>query len=616
MKPRKFLIFFLTLLLLPPLTYLQAADINQPPSKEVEPKAEAFNLRQDVLDPACFGVVADSGKDATPGIRKAIEHCRAKNIRKLVFEPGRYDLWPDQAEEEYISVSNNDEGLKRVGFPLKELKDLEIDGKGAVFMFHGRMVPFLLEKSKGVTLKNLTFDFVRPFHSEGRVLAITPESVDVEFDTQYPYKVRNGVLVFTGPKPEAEAETTVKSGEVVYPYLSLLAFDSQRGEPAYLAKDRYGVHEGIVAKEIGPHQVRLSIDRVSASQGNILVFGTPREFPGIIITDSAEVTLENVVVHNCGGMGVIAQRSEDLFLNKVQVVPPKGRVVSATADATHFVNTKGRIEIRECVFEGQKDDATNIHGLYSRVSRKPSADEIEVQLVHPQQFGVDYIKVGTRLELTQGPTLQPLGYVVAKEVTRLNKEYTRIKTTEPLPAQLMVGDAVADADANTASVLIKNCVIGKNRARGILLGSRGKIVVEGNTFHSPGTAILFEGDARFWFEQAGVRDVVIRNNTFDNCNYGVWGKACIEVGTGMEKAARKTTRYNKNILIENNLFLIFDSTPLLSIYAVEGLAFRNNKVEKTGAYPPRPESGAGRFVIEGCENIQIEESAETKIARP
>ena len=565
---------------------------------------------------AQFGLQADSGKDATPGIRNAIEHCRANSIHKLVFGPGRYDLWPDEADEKYLFISNNDEGLKRVGFPLKELKDLEIDGEGAVIMFHGPMVPFLLQKSKGVTIKNLTFDFVRPFHSEGMVLAITPESVDVEFAAEYPYTIRNGVLVFTGPKPAPEAETTVKSGEVIYPYVNLLAFDSKRGEPAYLAKDRYGVHEGIVAKEIAPHKVRLSIDRVSASPGNILVFGTPREFPGIVISDSEGVNLENVIIHNCGGMAVIAQRSADLFLNKVQVVPAKGggRVVSATADATHFVNIRGCIEMRECVFEGQKDDATNIHGLYSRVSRKLSADEIEVQLVHPQQFGVDFLKVGTRMELTQGPTLQPLGFSVAKEVTRLNKEYTRIKTAEPLPEQLKVGDAVADADANNADVLIKDCVIGKNRARGILLGSRGKIVVEGNTFHSPGTAILFEGDARHWFEQAGVRDVVIRNNTFDNCNYGVWGKACIAVGTGMEKAARKTTRYNKNIRIENNLFRTFDSTPLLSVYAVDGLTFRNNKLQKTDAYPPRPESGAGAFLIESSDNVHTEEPSEIKLA--
>ena len=557
---------------------------------------------------ADFGIVPDSGNDATPGIRKVIANCRASKAAKLVFPSGRYDLWPDSAEEILLFASNNDGGLKRIGFPLVDMKDFEIDGSGATFVFHGPMVPFLIQNSSGITIKNLSFDFVRPFHSEGRVLAITPESVDVEFSEEFPCVIRNGILVFTGPKPSPGAQTTVKSGEIIYPYGNLLAFDAVQREPAYMAKDRYGVRDGIVAKAIGPGQVRLLLDKVSAEPGNILVFGPPRENPGVVISDSSDVRLDSVTINHCGGMGVIAQRSADLFLNKVRVAPPEGgrRVVSVTADATHFVNTKGRIEMTDCHFEGQKDDATNVHGLYARIARKIAPDEIKIQLVHPQQVGVDFVKPGTRLELTQGPTLEPLGYAVAKEVTRLNKEFTIVKTEKPLPEKLAVGDAVADAEANTADVLIKNCIIGKNRARGILLGSRGKTVIEGNTFHTPGAAILFEGDARFWFEQAGVRDVVIRGNTFDNCNYGVWGKACIEVGSGMEKEARKTTRYNKNIMIEDNLFRVFDSTPLLYIYAVDGLKFRNNRIEKTAAYPPRTDTGAKIFVVDDCDRIDIE----------
>jgi hypothetical protein len=37
----------------------------------------------------------------------------------------------------------------------------------------------------------------------------------------------------------------------------------------------------------------------------------------------------------------------------------------------------------------------------------------------------------------------------------------------------------------------------------------------------------------------------------------------IQVGTGMDKEAKKTSGYNQNIVIEDNLFRVFDSTPLL-----------------------------------------------------
>jgi hypothetical protein len=124
-------------------------------------------------------------------------------------------------------------------------------------------------------------------------------------------------------------------------------------------------------------------------------------------------------------------------------------------------------------------------------------------------------------------------------------------------------------------------VLRGNRARGILLGSRGPMVIEGNTFHIPGAAILFEGDSRFWFEQAGVRDVVIRGNTFDNCNYGVWGTGTIQVGSGIADEFKSVSRYNRNIRIENNLFRHFSNLPLLSIYSVDGLTFTGNRLERT-----------------------------------
>jgi hypothetical protein len=474
------------------------------------------------------------------------------------------------------------------------------------------MIPFLVAHSQGVTVRNLSFDFTRTFHSEARVLTVASNSIDVEFSDEFPYEVRNGVLIFTNGKKQSREQTTVKSGEILYPYGTLLAFDPVKRETAFMAKDRYGLLGGIVAREVAPHQVTLLVDGVSAQPGNVLVFGAAlRDNPGIVIDDSANVHLIGVNIHHCGGMGVIAQRSTDIFLKDVRVTPPPGgkRLVSITADATHFVNCRGRIEMEDCLFENQKDDATNIHGLYARITRLFSRQRFEVRLVHPQQAGIDFVRPGTRLELTQGPSLQPLGFALVKRVERLNKECTVVETEQPLPEQVQVGDAVADAGANTADVLIKNCVFRGNRARGILLGSRGRMVVEGNTFHVQGAAILFEGDARFWFEQAGVRQVLIRSNTFDNCNFGVWGNGCIQVGSGIAEEFKITTRYNQNITIEHNLFRVFGAAPLLSIYSVDGLSFLSNRLERTQEYAPAKRTGPELFKVSDSDRVNLQEPA-------
>ncbi len=568
-----------------------------------------------VVDMAAFGAKAD-GSDTTPSVRAALEKVRSGKAVKLTFPPGRYDFHPERASEEYLFVSNNDEGLKRIAFPLTDLDGVEIDGGGSTFVFHGYTVPFLIDQSSGITLKNFSVDFNRPFHSEGKVLAITPDHVDLEISNEFPHEIRNGVLVFTDGHKASGPATTVTSGELLYPYGSLLAFDPVKRETAFMAKDRYKVGEGIAAEKLGTNRVRIRIPDISAKVGDLLVFSPKnRDVPGVVISDSSDVHLTDITLHHCGGMGVIAQRSADLFLKKLRVTPPPGgkRIVSTTADATHFVNCKGTIELVDCLFEQQKDDATNIHGLYAKITQIHSPNRFEVTLIHPQQAGVDFIKPGTRLELNDGPSLQEEGFARVKSVERINKHRTIVEIEETLPESVTVGDSVADADANTAEVLIRNCKMRGNRARGILLGSRGPMVIEGNTFSIPGAAILFEGDSRFWFEQAGVRDVVIRGNTFDNCNYGVWGTGCIQVGSGIADEFRSSSRYNRNIRIENNLFRAFSNLPLLSMYSVDGLTFVGNRLERTKAYPA-PERGEWEmFKITDSDNIKVEDPSTASV---
>ncbi len=564
-----------------------------------------------VLDMAAFGAKTD-GSDTTPRVRAALAAIGHGSAKKLVFPPGRYDFHPERASEEYLFVSNNDEGLKRIAFPIKDLDDIEIDGQGSTFVFHGYTVPFLLDRASGVTLRNFTVDFSRPFHSEGKVLAITSAHVDLEFSKEYPHEIRNGVLVFTNGRKANGPATTVTSGEILYPYGSLLAFDPVKRETAFMAKDRYNVGEGIAAEKLGPNRVRLKIADISAKAGDILVFSPKgREVPGFVITDCTGIHLTDITLHHCGGMGVIAQRSADLFVKKMRVTPPPdgARIVSTTADATHFVNCKGKIELVDCLFEQQKDDATNIHGLYAKIIHIHTPSRFEVALVHPQQAGIDFIKQGTRIELNDGPSLREEGFATVKSVERLNKHRSIVEIEGTLPESVTVGDSIADADANTAEVLIRGCNMRGNRARGILLGSRGKMVIEGNTFHIPGAAILFEGDSRFWFEQAGVRDVVIRGNTFDNCNFGVWGTGCIQVGSGIADEFKSVSRYNRNIRIENNLFRHFSNLPLLSIYSVDGLTFTGNRLERTTAYPA-PKAGEWKmFHITDSDNVKVEKPA-------
>jgi len=541
-----------------------------------------------------FGAKKDLGEDATEAVKNALLYIKQNKINKLVFPKGRYDFYPDQAAEKYIFTSNNDESLKRIIFLLSGFNNVEIDGQGASFIFHGYVSPFIIENSTGITLKNFSIDWERTFHSEGKIISVDNDGMELSFSEKFPYKIENGILVFRD------------NNKVEYPYGSLLEFDPVKHETAYMASDYYFGH-GQAAKEISPGTVRLLAPGIKGTPGNVMVFNALKRLcSAITVADSRDLLFDSLNIYHCGGMGIVAQRSRDMEINHLTVTrsPGTGRVLSITADATHFVNCGGKLLIQNSLFENQMDDAANIHGIYVQVTKKFSATKVEVQLKHEQQLGFDFIRPGSKLELVHNTDMETYDTVTVKNVNRINKEYTQVTFTKPLPAQLVIGKDVLAAIDNYPEVTIRNCIIQKNRARGMLIGSRGKVLIENNTFHTSGAAILFEGDGSYWFEQAGVRDVTLRNNLFDNCNYGVWGNAVIQIGSGVQKEYRNISRYNRNIKIYNNIFNVFDPR-LLNGYSVKGLSFSNNTINISEAYPNKF-PGAKRFDLTDCADLKID----------
>ena len=528
-----------------------------------------------------------------PAVWKALEVCRKEGIHTLVFSKGVYRFRPDGLKAKHTFVSNHGEAHRRFAFDLSGLHNLKIDGQGSEFLFKGFVCPFLIDHARKINICNLSIDYERTFHSEGKILEGTPDYFDVSFGKEYPYRISDGHLVFL------DDENTE------YRWSYLLEYDPVKQEPAYKVDD-YAVDQSCPVKDLGNGRVRIERAGIKATPGNTMVFGPAhRDIPAITVSDSRDITIESVTLYHCGGMGVVAQRSKNILLDKVIIKPTPGkdRLVSLTADATHFANCSGHVRLYNCSFEGQRDDATNIHGVYYRIKRIHSPHSIEVELVHGGQFGFDYLKPGMKIEFVQPGSLHSYESGKIMSVKKLSKQCYMVELQKPVSSNVKEQDAIA-GDSEYPTVHIKRCYFAKNRARGLLLGSRGKTIIEDNTFHVPGAAILMEGDARFWFEQAGVRHLTIRRNVFDNCNFGVWGGACIETGPGIEESLRDSSRYNRHILIENNIFRIF-SAPVLRVFSVSHLTFKNNTIIPTRAYHPQENLKERLFDIRHSDHIHI-----------
>lgn len=99
----------------------------------------------------------------------------------LLFESGRYDFHPEGAAVREYYISNHDQdNPKTVGFPLEDWKGLTVDGQGADFIFHGRMLPLSLLRSENCTLRNFSIDFETPHIAQVKILESGEEGITFE----------------------------------------------------------------------------------------------------------------------------------------------------------------------------------------------------------------------------------------------------------------------------------------------------------------------------------------------------------------------------------------------------------------------------------------------------
>ena len=133
-----------------------------------------------------------------------------------------------------------------------------------------------------------------------------------------------------------------------------------------------------------------------------------------------------------------------------------------------------------------------------------------------------------------------------------------------------------------------------------------RIECVGNLFERvSGSAILVAGDAQGWYESGACKEVLISKNVFrDNLTSAYqFTDAIISIWPEVRDLPNQKARYHSGIVIEDNVFETFE-VPLLYAKSVDGLVWRNNKVERNADYVRRN----GRpFILNYCENVKIEE---------
>lgn len=566
-----------------------------------------------------------SGEDAVPAIQKALRACREKGALKLVIPEGTYDFYPDRATEKYVTVSNNDNGLRRIAFPLEGFDNFEVDGQGSRFIMHGRIIPFDVFRSQRITLRNFSIDWNKPFYFQAQVIALHPDenAFDLKVFEECDYQIVANELIFL-EKPGKAVRTWKQWAQPVRRDFGWeqnidwnIWYDPATMAPAYhytrsrVKSYNEDLDKRYHAKELQRGVVRI-FDVVEALPeiGWVLVVKGRKEAnrvaQAIHVSETSNFRAENIDIYHANGMGFIAERSENVTLEDFNVIlpPSSGRMVSTTADATHFVNCRGLISLNNCLFENMLDDASNFHGIYTDVAELVDDYTIGVNRMHGQQVGFNFAQRSDKIRLSESMSMKPYATLEVAAVQEFNEEYMEIRFTEKV-ADILRPDSVADNVSWQAAVRMTNCQVRRNRARSILISTAGDVLLEHNVFQTcDWVALQFAGDARFWYESGPVRNVVIRNNRFKNLGVAVGGGPLMVFVPRVQYEAEPTHYYHQNIVFENNDCEVFGQN-LASLFSVENLVFRGNTVTLSDDYP-LSEKDAASFTMRYCKNIRIE----------
>lgn len=497
---------------------------------------------------------------------QALKDCKLNNANKLIVPKNEYKINDLFCDERPLCISNHDlNGYKKIAVLVEDMNDFEIDFNGSILDCTGILTPIAILNSKNIKISNLTIKnsntgFIQLRVTGSKDGAVLAEKVcgggdftiiDNRFYVRYSYI---SALLGLGTNVEYNGTT----GEIEY-----ATADNTLGVPC----SRLSFTE----TEPGKYIIEGG-KRIPPINNMLVISGTRRFGAGVFVSDSENVTIENFNVYSCYGMGFIAQMTKDITLRNFNTVRHDDQYYTSNADATHFVNCTGTVLVENCLFEGQLDDALNIHGMYTRIIDKTQSDLI-LREMHFQARGIKIYKKGDKIQVLDPNSLIPYVEKTIKDVEYINHDIIRLTLNESTD-DCKVGDDVENL-TRVADLIFRNNIVRNNRARGILLASKGKTIIEDSYFHTAGTSIKFESDGNYYFESGGVNDVIIRNCTFDKCRHGSWGKAVIECTPRKEIVENKY--FHKNITIENNTFDMYNDLAV-SFDNIECAKFVNNKV--------------------------------------
>ena len=510
-----------------------------------------------------FGV-STAADDNYSAFCKAIEYCKANPNITLKVDGGKYYFRTDKA------------------IMLDGLKNVLIDADGAQFIFENPNY-FHIVNCNCIEIRGLGITWnldVSRLASLVKIRNASKESHSFELEFTELNEVSADIPIMAFTKYDSEALTPGTRQDFKENYVYQFP-----GSIKTVEKTGHNVlkvtHDG-------------SLDNYTDGEVYLLrhhVYGGN----AFNVYNTSNITFSGIKLYAVAGMGwLIENRSEHFqLLGCVIGLDPEhdDNRISTTADGVHIANTNGKFRISGCDFSFMGDDDVNVHDNIATITDKLDEKTVEIY-TNANNFAAG----DTAIFSSKG--FDRLGF--SAEVTSV--EGKKLTFDKELPDYIVKDCIVSNGSIDSGNYVISGNYFHENRARGLLLQSNNGLC-ENNRFYkimANPIKVIMDISSGLWLEGTGVNGLVIRNNSFVECNVVEWSTQ-ISISTNIDgKSADSTFFYN--ITVENNSFDNFYGR-LVDASNVSNLKICGNRLNnKDGSYEAR----RGRIIIrQSCSRVTI-----------
>jgi hypothetical protein len=284
--------------------------------------------------------------------------------------------------------------------------------------------------------------------------------------------------------------------------------------------------------------------------GKVVSIGfTMYEHSGFIINNTKDFFMETVNIYTTPGMSIRTETSENVYLNRTNIMlrPGSKRLMTATADGFHAADTIGEIVISNSIYEASHDDSINIKTFYFKVDtvfrNKVTLNMTTTEVRIP-------INIGDQLEFFEGGSFTSKAIRTVVDVEAYGTSF-EITLDQNLSTGLVSPNDLVGNLSRIPRVTIENSIFRNKRNRGILAQFRDSTIRNCafyNILHGP---LMVHAAFDVFAEAIVPQNIVIENNKFINNNQARGLSGDVSVFRHGGQIVSNTIR---DITIENNYF--------------------------------------------------------------